>query len=211
MTAAVAATAVILRGAGAGITVVEAVRTGGAADEILAQAKEDGADLVVAGARGHVRLGAFVLGSVSEALVERSACPVLIVRGEGWAAAPTVLVGIGPEDSPERLGDAVLKLPLLQGTQIVAVAVMDSEDGDQSERLAAHLSANSAGHTVDSRSLTGDVAGELVETATAISADLIVTGARARHGMRARLGLGSVSRAIVRRAGCSVLVVRSGS
>ena len=130
---------------------------------------EDGADLVVAGAKGHGMLGAFVLGSVSEALVDRSACPVLIVRGEGWAAAPTVLVGIGPEDSPERLGDALLKLPLPQGTQIVAVEVTDGKDGDQSERLATHLAANSAGLTVDSRSLSGDVADELVETATAIS------------------------------------------
>jgi len=156
-------------------------------------------------------LGAFVLGSVSEALVERSACPVLIVRGEGWGAAPTVLVGIGPEDSPERLGDAVLRLPLHQGSQILAVAVTDGDGGDQDERLAAHLTAHSPGLTVDSRSLSGHVADELVETASAISADLIVTGARARHGVRARLGLGSVSRVVVWRAKCSVLVVRSSS
>lgn len=211
VTEAVATTTAALRAAAPGITIAEVVRTGTAAAEILAQAGEDGADLVVAGAKGHGMLGAFVLGSVSEALVDRSACPVLIVRGEGWAAAPTVLVGIGPEDSPERLGDALLKLPLPQGTQIVAVEVTDGKDGDQSERLATHLAANSAGLTVDSRSLSGDVADELVETATAISADLIVTGARARRGMHARLGLGSVSRAIVRRAECSVLVVRPGT
>lgn len=207
-TEAVAATAAELRAAAPGITIAEVVRTGGTAEEILAQAEEDGADLVVAGAKGHGMLGAFVLGSVSEALVERSVCPVLIVRGGAWAAAARVLVGVGPEDEPERLGDAVLRLPLPQGSRVVVASVTDAGGGEQADRLAAHLAANTQDLAVETRSLKGDVAGELVRAAKEVPADLIVAGARARRGMRAHLGLGSVSRALVRRAACSVLVVR---
>ena len=212
-TEAVGSAAAILREAGNGVTVVEAVRTGNAADEILAQAKDDGAELVVAGARGHGMLKALVLGSVSDALVERSACPVLIVRGGEWAAAVRVLVAVGPDDDqPERLGDAVLRLPLPQGSQVVVASVTNAgSGGEQADRLATHLTATGQGLAVESRSLTGDTVGGLLRTATEIPADLIVAGARARSGMRAHLGLGSVSRALVRRAACSVLVVRPAS
>jgi nucleotide-binding universal stress UspA family protein len=155
-------------------------------------------------------LGAFVLGSVSEALVQNSPCPVLIVRGGAWAAPPRVLVAIGPDDTPEHLGDAVLRLPLPQESRVVVASVAE-DGGGQAERLAAHLTAGAPGGAAESRSLEGDVADELLRTASEIQADLIVAGARARSGLRANLGLGSVSRALVRRAECSVLVVRPGA
>ena len=74
------------------------------------------------------------------------------------------------------------------------------------ERLLAVMPTRSH----ESRILAGDVASELLAIAAEIEADLIVVGAREQHGMLARLGLGSVSRKLVRRAGCSVLVVRDG-
>jgi nucleotide-binding universal stress UspA family protein len=52
----------------------------------------------------------------------------------------------------------------------------------------------------------GDPAAELVDTARALEADLVVLGRRSRS-LR-RLVLGSVSDAVVRRAPCDVLVVR---
>lgn len=210
----VSAVAATLRRSDSGPAIEEVVRNGRAADEILAQAKEDGADLVVAGAKGHGMLGALMLGSVSEALVERSPCPVLIVRGGAWEAAARVLVAVGPDDDPERLGDAVLRLPLPAGSRVVVASVGNNAGNGpvlQADRLAAHLTARAPGLAAESRALTGNVADELLRAAAAIPADLIVAGARARRGLRAHLGLGSVSRALVRRAGCSVLVVRPGS
>lgn len=53
-----------------------------------------------------------------------------------------------------------------------------------------------------------DVAPTLMAEAEALDASLIVVGARERHGPAVRLGLGSVSRKIVRRAPTAVLVVR---
>jgi nucleotide-binding universal stress UspA family protein len=53
-----------------------------------------------------------------------------------------------------------------------------------------------------------DVAPTLMAEAEGLDASLIVVSARERHGPSARLGLGSVSRKIVRRAPTAVLVVR---
>ena len=71
--------AALLRGAG--FTAVEAVvREGDATAEVLAEADEWNADLVVAGARGAGRFDRLVLGSVSEKLVRHAPVGVLVVR-----------------------------------------------------------------------------------------------------------------------------------
>jgi nucleotide-binding universal stress UspA family protein len=66
------------------------VALGRPAAEILKAASEPGVDLVVVGARGLGFLGRFILGSVSERVVQHAACPVLVVReasGAGRAGA----------------------------------------------------------------------------------------------------------------------------
>jgi nucleotide-binding universal stress UspA family protein len=57
------------------------LRMGAPADEILAVAKEHGADLVVMGTHGRTGLARALLGSVAEKVVRRSEAPVLTVRG----------------------------------------------------------------------------------------------------------------------------------
>jgi universal stress protein A len=52
--------------------------TGDAADEILRQAAEDEADLIVIGTRGWSRVRKLLLGSVAEAVMQRAPCPVII-------------------------------------------------------------------------------------------------------------------------------------
>jgi nucleotide-binding universal stress UspA family protein len=47
---------------------------------VIADAAADaGADLIVAGARGHTKLPGFVLGSVTHRLLQIATCPVLTV------------------------------------------------------------------------------------------------------------------------------------
>ena len=52
------------------------------ADEIVLVAEETGADLVVMGSRGLGGIKRALLGSVSDSVVRRAHCPVLVVRKE---------------------------------------------------------------------------------------------------------------------------------
>ena len=76
----------------ADVPVSSIVRLGSPAAEIVARAVEGGHDLIVMGSRGHGLLGALLLGSVSRAVVARSAVPVLVSRrpsdGRPRAAEP---------------------------------------------------------------------------------------------------------------------------
>jgi nucleotide-binding universal stress UspA family protein len=63
-----------------GAQVRSAVRFGHPADEILAAAQEQDADLIVVGARGRTRAGPFRMGDVAQKAVKYASCSVLVVR-----------------------------------------------------------------------------------------------------------------------------------
>jgi nucleotide-binding universal stress UspA family protein len=72
------------------------------------------------------------------------------------------------------------------------------------ERTAAKLAQP---HDVTTQLRLGGASEEIVRAAAELDADLIVVGTHGRTGVR-RMLLGSVAEAIVRKAGCPVLVVR---
>ena len=76
------------------------------------------------------------------------------------------------------------------------------------DRIAADL--RQTGLTVDTRILPGMPADAILGEADRFNADLIIVGAHRQSSLTATL-LGSVSRAVVERAGCSVLVARSAT
>ncbi len=56
------------------------VESGEPSDLILQVAKEGGADLIVMGTHGRTGLSRLLIGSVAEAVLRRSRCPVLTIR-----------------------------------------------------------------------------------------------------------------------------------
>jgi nucleotide-binding universal stress UspA family protein len=67
--------------AGLGVAAVDAATAvGEPAHEIVAFAKEKGADLVVVGTHGRTGLQHALMGSVAERVVRKAPCPVLTVR-----------------------------------------------------------------------------------------------------------------------------------
>src|ERR671921_1416082 len=79
---------------------------GRAADEILDLADRIGAELVVIGSRGLGPVGRIALGSVSEAVVHHSRCPVLVLRGGEDAWPPErVVVGDDGSEAARAAGD----------------------------------------------------------------------------------------------------------
>jgi universal stress protein A len=62
-----------------GVPAHSVLRSGGPAEEVVATAKVENADLIVMGTHGRTGLAHVVMGSVAESVVRRSACPVLTV------------------------------------------------------------------------------------------------------------------------------------
>ncbi len=68
-----------------GVKVVDVLRQGHAANEIIDFAKKDHADCVVIATHGRTGLAHFMFGSVAERVVRMCDCPVLSVRPEKHA------------------------------------------------------------------------------------------------------------------------------
>lgn len=67
--------------AGRKVDLKSTLRIGSAADEICAQAKDLGADLIVVGTHGRGAISRALLGSVAQSVLHASPVPVLTVRG----------------------------------------------------------------------------------------------------------------------------------
>jgi nucleotide-binding universal stress UspA family protein len=91
----------------ADVPVSSIVRLGSPAAELVARAVEGGHDLIVMGSRGHGLLGSLLLGSVSRAVVARSAVPVLVSRrpsdGRPRAAEPRAHQDVPARDTTAAL------------------------------------------------------------------------------------------------------------
>jgi nucleotide-binding universal stress UspA family protein len=70
------------------LAVRDLVKAGSAHEQILRLASEEGAQLIVVGARGHSALERVLFGSTSRHVVRDARCPVLVVRGTTLAGDP---------------------------------------------------------------------------------------------------------------------------
>ena len=111
------------------------VRNGNPVDEILRAAEEIDADLVVLGSHGTGRAKRFLLGSVSDRVLEYAACSVLIVKrraGEAAAApiesgsnvAHKIMLAYDNSDAAHEALGLCSSLPLEQGSEICVIYVM---------------------------------------------------------------------------------------
>jgi nucleotide-binding universal stress UspA family protein len=229
----------VLRGAtgrlrAAGRTVEDGVLRGRAASAIMDDAREFGADLVVAGSRGHGTIESLLLGSVSSEIVDHAHCPVLVARatsltgvvfatdGSPSAAAaeralsewsifgllPIRVVSVADVVRPWTTGIA----PTFYGQVLETYAADLREASAQHEHIAADAAARlqTGGRVADAEVRTGDVATEIIAAVERHRADLVVVGSRGRTGLT-RLLLGSVARNVLSGSSASVLIVREGA
>lgn len=198
---------------------------------LLLEARQFAADIIITGHRGHGAMATAFLGSVARDLGENAHCPVLVARRPTCERIVLAEDGSEPAFAARRLlatwpmfrGKAVrvvsvpqLVRPLLSG---IAVAVREEARAEQDEieiearvayrRLATETAEELAiaGLRTSTDVRSGDPAEQIVAAASASDADMIVMGTRGR-GALTRVLLGSVARAVLLSAPCSVLVVR---
>lgn len=98
------------------------LREGRPAEEIIALAEELDADLVIVGSRRVGRVKRLITGSVSEGVVHRAPCPVLVVcGGEGAWPVGRVIVGDDGSEPARRAGDLAAEIANLSGAEVVVV------------------------------------------------------------------------------------------
>lgn len=200
------------------------LQTGAALAVLLAAAAD--ASLVVVGSRGHGLWDTLWMGSTSQHLVGRTACPVAVVRAPHNPVARRIVVGVDGSPASRRAlayaaergartGEEVLAVhayhyaPFAQGGRIGALAQdIDTAAVEAAERLAAELVAGVAAEQPDAVVQSTAVVGRAgrVLSRLADDASLVVVGSRGRTGV-AELVLGSVSHEVLLRAECPVVVV----
>jgi len=218
----------------AGRQVETAMVLGRTADVIVEEAERSKADLILIGSRGRRAIKSALLGSVSAEVVDRAPCPVLVVRGPALRRAILAEDGSETAAAGARL---LATVPALSDLEIDVVSVVDAPfpstlagseaamasyaaiqgyyDSLPSLRDATAAIARdratalvAAGLAATSEVREGDAAAQLIAAAGANHADCIVIGSHGRTGV-ARMFLGSVARAVLFNAPCSVLIVRS--
>ena len=208
-----------------GLAVTWEVGLGRPASAILDAEHRFRPDLLVVGSRRVGPIMSAVLGSVSDELLDRAQCPVLVARGTELRRV--VLAEDGSRDA-QAASNLLLRWPVFRGADIrvVGASIGNSRthpneraaiDGQQvaQEALAAveALVASTAGRlrraglSADTSVREGDPAAEILATAGDWSADLITLGSQGQTGLTRQLR-GSVARKILEHAPCSVLIER---
>jgi nucleotide-binding universal stress UspA family protein len=189
---------------------------------VIEAADELDAGLVVVGAKSHE--GGASLGGTAERIVRHARGPVLIARpvsGETVLAAtdfsdPALpALEVARDEARRRrrrlavlhaVDIKVMPMEFPESSQAVLVSRLIEQE---KERATAALRELVDRYHPDIEPLVsvGPPAGAILEAAALLKAELIVVGTHGRSGLR-HLTLGSVAETVVRRAPCSVLVVR---
>jgi nucleotide-binding universal stress UspA family protein len=147
------------------------------------------------------------LGTTTRRVMHVSSCPVALVPA-GYRPPPGGLRVIGAAYAPTDEGDRALRaaaaLASAAGAQLRAVAAIDGPDQRADGILRHARSALPTGMAVELDVHAGDPADGLVRASRGL--DLLVLGSRA-SGPPGVVRLGSVSRAVVDRAACPVLLL----
>ena len=221
-----------------GIAITTRVATGIPSEEVITVARAEDSDLIVVGTRGKTGLAHVLLGSTAERVIRGAPCPVLTVRmepadtkqEEGALSRPVTLERIlVPVDFSDCSLDALeyaivvaqqskasLMLlhvlePVSYGLDFTLSHIRTREQVRESWTKRLEELAFSHQHSnvpVESRLRGGLPADSILDSAQTLPCDLIVMGTHGRRGFSHALS-GSVAEAVLRKALCPVLTVRS--
>jgi nucleotide-binding universal stress UspA family protein len=189
-----------------GVTDVRVERHTGSLVPVLVPLADD-ATMLVLGSRGHGRAGQTFVGSTSAGAAGHAPCPVVVVREPADPHSDRVVVGSDGSEGSAAALDFACRHAGLVGQRVLVLH--GDGDGDQAGAGVAEAVARAReGHPgvpLETETVEGPAAQALVDASA--DASLLVVGSR---GLRAYEGqlLGSVSHDVLRRARCTVAVVR---
>ena len=204
------------------------VRHGGPAVEILRVAEHLKADLIALGTEGLTGIPRIIMGSVAEAVLRRASRPVLVMRAGTHlpTQAGEAKRILHPTDFSEEsraalslarelardFGIGLVLLHVLPAGGKVPGAVPPTMDVAATREALDLMQRLTDGADlkwpIQIALRRGETAAEILQGAKAAECDLIVMGTHGRTGLR-RFLLGSVAEAVLRRASCPVISVKT--
>lgn len=221
-----------------GIAVTTRMATGIPSEEVITAARAEDSDLIIVGTKGKTGLEHVLLGSIAERVIRGAPCPVLTVRTEpedtdrveGALSRPVTLERIlVPVDFSDcsldaleyavvvaQQAEASLMLlhvlePVSYGLDFTLGHIRTREQLRESwtKRLEELASSHQHSHVqIKSGLRGGHPVDSILDSARTLPCDLIVIGTHGRRGISHALS-GSVAEAVLRKARCPVLTVRS--
>jgi nucleotide-binding universal stress UspA family protein len=201
---------------------------------ITETAGKSGCDLIVMGARGVRGVKVLFLGSTTRAVAIDATIPVLVTHSplKQLGGRMKVLFATDGSDSANTTANFLASLPLPDDTEVTIMHVVRSIVSDiprkylgemdiplkeemsraemrqatESEKIIRDAGAPFPGRITAVRGMTGsgDPSSEILREAEALDADIIALGSRGLRGVKGMLG--SVSRRVLGRAACAVLI-----
>jgi nucleotide-binding universal stress UspA family protein len=217
---------------GAGWSESRELRIGHPAEEIVRLAEQLGSDCIVVGSHGTSGIRRFLLGSVSDYVLQYAPCSVLIVKKDDIHCAETgkplrLLLSYDDSPSARKAVEFCASLPMDEQAKVTALTVlplvkMYRQDIRQRlswlwlekkkqalaalERVKEEIGLTTQ-HVETQLRESPDVSDEILQAATELDSDLIVLGHKGKGAIKKFL-LGSVTTRIAHHAPCSVLAVR---
>jgi nucleotide-binding universal stress UspA family protein len=200
--------------------------------EIIDQAEEIGAGLIVMGSRGFGAIRRTLTGSVSDSVVRHAHCPVLIVRGEAFVFPTKILLPTDGSEEANRAASTAIEMSGSTGSELYIVYVEPTPyayefaawEGVNPDlptsinevalnrarvTLDEHVSRirDMGGEIAEAHALAGHPDTEIVGLAGRLGIGLVVLGSRGLGPLKRAL-MGSVSDSVVHHSPCPVMVVR---
>lgn len=206
-------------------SVTKRLETGKPAESVITIAEEQGADLVVLGARGIGQFREQVFGSVSHRVMTHAPCSTLIIK-KPIRKIQKVLIPLESQEDGEAVVRFMKKKPFREPISATVLHVIPFSEpvwpvgamispefrkemiayGEKfTNGVGAELTQ--MGHEAKGVIVVGAPSHTIIEEATKHAADLIMMRTHSRSGV-SRFLLGSVSHSVVHHAGSSILFVR---
>jgi nucleotide-binding universal stress UspA family protein len=193
----------------------------GSPRELIAQlAKEQGCNLIVMTSHGRKGLDRWLLGSVAEAVLRRSPCPVLLVRPEVVPTAPVfsnVLVPVDGSESSLKVLERIQPF-LREGARVTVLQASGIDfreppvwvSADSVERYFCELeeqlkAIQVAGLDLSYKVVDGEATQAIVAVSQELACDLVAMSTHGRSGL-ARVLLGSITAKVARHCSLPLLV-----
>jgi len=201
------------------------LESGSPAEVILRVAQEEGADLIVLGARGLGKIREQMFGSVSHRVMTQASCATLIVK-KPVRTIRNLLIPIESQEDADSVLTFFKKKPFREPCSVTVLHVIPFSEPvwpmgamippDFRKEMVAYAEKftnmlcqelEGLGHQAKSLALVGAPSSTIVEQVQQTSPDLMILRTHSRSGI-SRFLLGSVSHSVVHHTECSILLVR---